>query len=117
MTAGDTPNGVTGETPAIACSLDAGSLADRVREWRDLVGTSVQSVEVEPADRPRSVRLVLDPSDEALVSAASLGQREKQCCEFFDVAIEVGVDRRSLVFSVPPGAEDALAAFVEMLRS
>jgi hypothetical protein len=99
-------------TPPIACSLDVGSLTERLQEWRDLVTTSVESVDVES----RSVRLVLQPSDEALVSAASLGQREKQCCAFFDVAIEIEEDRRALVLSVPAGAEEALATFVAALR-
>ena len=100
------------ETPPIACTLDAGSLTERIGEWRDLVASSVASLE----PSPRSLRLVLLPSDEALVSAASLGQREKQCCAFFDVAIEVEADRRSLVLAVPPGAEEALATFVTALR-
>ena len=33
-----------GDTP-IACSLDAGSLADRVDEWRALVATSVDQIQ------------------------------------------------------------------------
>jgi hypothetical protein len=113
--------------PAIACSLDTRSLADRVDEWHALLATAVASVEVRSSalganapggdGRSRSVRLVLHPSEQALVSAASLGQREKQCCAFFDVAIEIEADRRSLVLSVPPGAEEALASFVALLTS
>lgn len=76
-----------GEPIPIACSLDAGSLAERIDEWR------------------------------ALVAAASLGQREKRCCAFFDVAIGLGADSRTLSLTVPDGAEGALGAFVVLLTS
>jgi anti-sigma-K factor RskA len=95
----------------IACSLDAGSLADRVEEWRALVATSVVALEAEP----RAVHLVLEPSDAALVAAVELAQREKQCCTFFDVAIHIGAQQRTLSLGVPDGAEEAMATFVAML--
>ncbi len=66
---------------------------------------------------PTSVRLVLRDSDAALVAAASLGAREKACCAFFDVAIEIEPDVRSLRLSVPDGGEEALAPFAALFRS
>jgi hypothetical protein len=99
-----------GDVP-IACDLDAGSLVGRIVEWRELVASAVISLERGPS----SVRLTLVDSDEALVAAASLGQREKQCCAFFDVSIDVGPERRTLVLSVPQGAEEVLATFVAAL--
>jgi hypothetical protein len=101
------------EDVPIACTLDAGTMADRLDEWRNLVASFVVSVEVDPT----TVRLVLEDSDAALVTASSLGQREKQCCAFFEVSIELEAERRSLVLRVPDGAEDALAAFKEVLTS
>jgi anti-sigma-K factor RskA len=95
----------------IACTLDAGSLADRVEEWRALVATSVVAVEAEPT----VVHLVLEPSEVALVAAVDLAQREKQCCPFFDVSIDIGTEQRTLSLGVPDGAEEALATFVAML--
>jgi anti-sigma-K factor RskA len=95
----------------IACSLDAGSLADRAAEWRALVATSVVAVEAEPT----AVRLVLEPSAAALVAAAELAQREKRCCAFFDVAIDIAAQQRTLCLRVPDGAEEAMATFVAML--
>lgn len=95
----------------IACSLDAGSLADRVEEWRTLVASSVVEVEAEPT----AVHLVLDPSGPALVAAVELAQREKQCCPFFDVVIDIGAQQRTLSLSVPDGAEEAMASFAAML--
>ena len=99
------------DTP-IACSLDAGSLADRVEEWRALVATCVVAVETEQT----VVHLVLEPSDVALVAAVELAQREKQCCPFFDVVIDIGAQQRTLSLRVPDGAEEVMATFVAMLR-
>jgi hypothetical protein len=101
----------TGEPDPIACSLDVGSRAKRIDEWRELVASSVVDVEADAT----SVRLVLGDSDAALVAAASLGQREKQCCGFFAVAMELGPDRRTLTLRVPEGAEEAMATFVALL--
>jgi len=52
-----------------------------------------------------------------LATAASLGTREKACCPFFDVAVELEADRRVLRLSVPDDAHEALAGFVGLLRS
>ncbi|HSZ38024.1 MAG TPA: hypothetical protein VK773_13100 [Acidimicrobiales bacterium] len=101
----------TGPGTPIACSLDAGSLADRVDEWRTLVATSVVAVDAEAT----AVHLALESSDAALVAAVELAQREKQCCPFFDVSIDIGPRRRTLSLRVPDGAEEALATFVALL--
>jgi anti-sigma-K factor RskA len=95
----------------IACSLDAGSLAERVERWRALVATSVVAIEAEPT----AVHLVLGPSEPDLVAAVELAQREKQCCPFFDVTMHIGTDQRTLTLGVPDGAEEAMATFVAML--
>jgi hypothetical protein len=97
----------------VACALDGPSLAGRLEEWRALVASSTVSLDADAT----SVRLVLDGSDVVLAAAASLGQREKQCCPFFEVGIELGPDARTLYLRVPPEAAGAMAAFVEMLRS
>ena len=102
----------TPEAPVpLACSLDAGSLAERMEQWRALVASSAVAIDVDA----RCVRIILDDSPAALVAAASLGQREKRCCAFFDVTIELEPDSRTLSLRVPRGAEDALAAFVAQL--
>jgi hypothetical protein len=101
------------EATPIACSLRADALGERLDEWRVLVATHVSSVESSAA----SVRLVLDGSDAALLAAASLGAREKECCPFFDVTIELESARRSLRLAVPAGAEPVLGEFVSLLRS
>jgi hypothetical protein len=101
------------DTTPIACSLGADALGARLDEWRGLVASHVASVEASDA----SVRLVLDDSDAALLAAASLGAREKECCPFFDVVIELEPARRSLRLEVPAGAEPVLGEFVSLLRS
>jgi hypothetical protein len=105
MTAGD-------EVP-IACALDDVAMADRIARWRDFVACSVLAVESEAA----TVRLVLGDGDAVLLAATALGQAEKRCCAFFDVSVELEEHRRCLVFRVPEGAEAALTAFAERLRS
>ena len=106
-------DGGSGAPASIACSLDAGSMSERVDEWRAFVATSVSAVE---ATRT-SVRMTLHDSDTALSAAASLGAREKACCPFFDVAVELEPDRRVLRLSVPDDADAALAGFVSLLSS
>lgn len=101
------------EAVPIACTLHAGALDERVEEWRALVATSVVAVESDAT----SVRLLLTDSEAALLAAVSLGAREKACCPFFDVAIEIQPGSRVLRLSVPDGAQEVLASFAEMLRS
>ena len=92
----------------IACSLDAASFRERAEEWRAL---SISSVQIAGT----AVRLVLGPSDTDLIAAVALAQREKECCPFFDVSVELQADRRTLVLAVPDGAEEVLDAFVALL--
>ena len=101
------------EAPPIACSLDAAGLGERADEWRALVAWSVVSVEVGAL----AVRLVLRDAEADLTSAVALAQREKECCAFFDVSLELEADRRTLVLAVPDGAEETLAAFVALLSA
>jgi hypothetical protein len=96
----------------IACTLDAESVADRTDEWRQFIASSVMAVETGDT----TIGLVLRDSDAALVAAASLGAREKACCAFFDVDIEIQPERRTLRLSVPAGAEEALFTFLELVR-
>jgi len=98
------------EEPPIVCNLDAAALGERADEWRALVAWSVASVEVGAL----AMRLVLRDSEADLTAAVALAQREKHCCPFFDVSLELEADRRTLVMAVPGGAEETLAAFVAL---
>jgi Protein of unknown function (DUF664) len=93
----------------IACTLDVEGLAERQAEWRAFVASpAVIAME----SRPTEVRLVLDGTEASMGAAASLGQREKQCCTFFDVALELDGQRCALRLTVPGGAQEVLASFV-----
>src|SRR3974390_2064632 len=106
-------DGGSGSPASIACSLDAGSMSQRVDEWRGFVATPRP-----PRGASRTaVRLTLDGSHTALAAAASLGAREKACCPFFDVAVELEPDRRVLRLSVPEDAEAAHAGFASLRTS
>ena len=97
----------------IACSLDAGARTEREEEWRALMASSVRTLSADAT----TARLVLDGSDAALLEASALGQREKACCPFFDVSVDLAADACTLSLRVPEGAEEVLATFVAMLRS
>jgi hypothetical protein len=102
-----------GGSEPIACSLDAGSFDERAEEWRALLATSVTSVQAGNT----ALRLELRDTDAALTTAVALAQREKECCAFFDVSLQLGADCRTLVLEVPDGAQDVLAAFVALVSA
>ncbi len=97
----------------IACDLDAGRSRPGStngeswsrRQWRR-----------SRRARPRYGSYSSTPTH-ALTAAASLGQREKQCCPFFEVSIDIGTEEYALVLGVADGAEEALASFVAMLTA
>jgi hypothetical protein len=95
----------------IACSLDAAGLEDRIAEWRAFARDVVVDAEYEGT----AARFLLTSDDGTLARAASLSQREKECCPFFEFAIELEPSARWLRVSVPPDATEALSLFVEML--
>jgi hypothetical protein len=99
--------------PPIACTLAADDMPGRLAEWRDFARGSVRAVE----SGPTSARLLLARSDDVLVTAASLAQRETQCCAFFAFSIVLEADERWLSVTVPEDAEEVLASFVEMLAA
>jgi hypothetical protein len=96
----------------IACTLGGGAFQERLEEWRSFSRDVVTEMDSSAA----SVRFRLpDDDDDAVLAAVSLGQREKECCAFFDFAIELGPHDRWLVARVPPEAEEVLASFVQAL--
>jgi hypothetical protein len=95
----------------IACTLDAGRLPERVAEWQAFTRRSVLQVERDA----HGARLLLANGDDVLVAAASLAQREKECCAFFDFALLLEPEARWLRVTVPAQADAVLASFLEML--
>jgi hypothetical protein len=95
----------------IACTLNASDVPARLDEWRAFARQWV----LEGETRTAAARFRLAPGDEALAAAASLAQREKECCAFFDFAISIDAHDRWLSVTVPSGAEQTLADFAAML--
>lgn len=101
------------ETPPIACSLDAAGYDDRITEWRAFGRSSVTAT-----DHVGTVaRFKLADGDSVLATAASLAQREKECCPFFAFSIELEPAERWLKASVPPDAIETLSSFVALLQT
>ena len=95
----------------IACTLTVDEQPDRVEEWRAFLATRVEAVEAEPT----VARLKLRAGDEAVLEAADLALREKQCCAFFEFNIRLDATGRWLVVGVPDDAAAVLADFVGLL--
>jgi hypothetical protein len=105
------------EEVPIACTLGASEVPDRLAEWQAFFREHVEASDGIGSRPQLRLRLRLRGSDAALLAAASLSGREKECCSFFDFSIELGARDRWLVVDVPPGAEDVLASFAETLQS
>jgi len=96
----------------IACTLTADDQPGRLDEWRSFFATQVAAVELPAPDR---ARLRLADGSAAVLAAAALAQREKQCCGFFEFAIELGAQGRWLSVGVPAEAAPVLADLVDLL--
>ncbi|MCX6464015.1 MAG: MerR family transcriptional regulator [Pseudonocardiales bacterium] len=89
-------------SPAIACSLDGDGYADRVAQWRELLGDGVR----EPLpDGGVTVRL---PADRA-GRVAELVVAEQQCCPFFAFELTFSGPHVALTAHAPTGAEPIVA--------
>ncbi len=93
--------------PAIACTLPAGQLPERIDQWRRLLD-HVTAREDIPAGET-GLRLTL-ANDAPLDELARLAMAEQGCCSFFSFAITV--DGRGLALEVraPVGATDVVDA-------
>jgi hypothetical protein len=100
-------------TVPIACTLNADDLPVRLDEWKTFAHDWVVRSECGST----SFRLLLAADDRALVAAASLAQREKECCAFFEFTIALHADERWLNITVPDGAEEVLSAFAATLTA
>ena len=95
----------------IVCSLSSTDLAERVDERKDFFTTTVEAVERAYG----SVRLRLARSEPALAAAASLAEREKECCAFFEFSLELGTDGWWLRIAVPSEAQAILDELVSLV--
>jgi hypothetical protein len=93
----------------IACSLSPGQRLDREAEFRDLAITGLLARE-----RTESgIRLRFEPSEETRARVLELVSKEKDCCPFFDFALEADAGELLLDVSAPAEAQPVLDAFFE----
>jgi hypothetical protein len=95
----------------IACTLTAEDQPDRLEEWRTFLATHIDVAELAPT----VARLKLRAGDEAVLVAADLALREKQCCAFFEFNIRLDGTGRWLTIAVPDDAAAVLAELVGLL--
>lgn len=98
----------------IACTLTSDDAANRVEEWRVVLGSTVTRSS-RPAPARAELRLINEAG--AIATLIQLAQQEKACCEFFGFAFEVDVDGVTLVVSVPDDAVAVLDSFAALAQS
>lgn len=94
------------DTVPIACSLNGGDMAQRMKDWQAVTDLVVRR---EPLDG--GIRLEFGP-EPPLGEIARLAAAEYECCPFFGFAITVDTRGIALEVTAPPdGAEVLTAAF------
>lgn len=93
------------DAPPIACSLDAGSVPDRISDWRALVARAVSR---EPITG--GTALQFDASPELVAEAARLAAAEQDCCTFFTFTLQMTTGQVRLEVRAPEDAADIVAA-------
>jgi hypothetical protein len=100
------------ESPAIACTLDATELADRLAEFQSLFATALRSHVREPAH----LRLMLSVNPHGEAAVRDLFERESRCCQFFSFAFHREGDTLVVGIKVPEGGSPMLDEFEELAR-
>jgi hypothetical protein len=102
------PTALTRDEPgdaAIACTLDAGSMSDRLAEWQAILDRARSRT----ATRDDALRVEFD-DEIALGELTRLVAAEQRCCAFFAFAITVDSRGIGLEVRVPDGATDIVTA-------
>ncbi|GEK22466.1 MerR family transcriptional regulator [Cellulomonas xylanilytica] len=89
----------------IACSLDAGSVPDRVADWQALVARAVSR---EPITGGVALQFVASP--ELVAELARLAAAEQDCCTFFTFTLTMTTGQVRLEVQAPDSAADVVAA-------
>ena len=99
------------DTVPIACTLTADAMVDRLAEWRGVFSGMVEKVE----RHDNQATLTLSRGREALLTVIDLAEREKACCSFFELSIQLeGFDAR-LHVEVPVEADQILTDLLSLL--
>jgi DNA-binding transcriptional MerR regulator len=106
---GDTPVAL-GRTsvaaPAIACTLDASDVPERLRAWTEVLD---RVEEREPTADGVCLRFPRDPALLGLL--AELAAREVECCSFFTFSLTFDANGASLAVGAPTEARPLVTAF------
>lgn len=97
--------GVKPDDPPIACTLDAGSMPGRLRDWKAILDQATSRT----AAPDGALRVEFD-DDIALAELAALVTAEQNCCAFFSFAITVDTRGIALEVRAPDGATDIVTS-------
>ena len=93
------------EELAVACSLDAGAVLDRVSEWQALVARASRREPIRGG-----IALLFPASPELAAEAARLATAEQACCTFFTFTLQMTTGEVRLEVRAPEDAAEVVAA-------
>lgn len=94
------------DAPAIACSLSAHEVGDRLAQWRATVSNAIGR---EPTDGGTRLSFGRDAD---IAGVAALIAAEQDCCRFFTFTLTVGVDSVVLDIVGPADAQPVIDALI-----
>ena len=97
--------GPAAAAPPIACSLDAGSVPDRVSEWQALVARAESRA---PISGGVALEFVASPG--LVAEVARLAAAEQDCCTFFTFTLTMTTGHVRLEVQAPEDAADVVTA-------
>jgi hypothetical protein len=98
------------ETP-IACTLTDTDARARVRQWQEILDSSVIAAR---RASPGRLELTVRGVPALIAALAELASVETQCCRFFRFTMDIRDPEVTLAISVPDGAIETLDGFAEM---
>ena len=96
---------VAEQAVAIACTLDAGEVGERLAEWRAVAARARSRESIEGG-----LRLAFDDID--VRALTDLAIREHECCSFLSFAVGIGTGGTTLDITGPPVAVKLIDALV-----
>lgn len=93
-------------TPAVACTLAADQVGDRLAQWHAVVGAAFGRDSIPGGVRVRLAR------DVDIVGLAELMAAEQDCCRFFTFTLNIDSDAVALDVTGPPEARPIIDALV-----
>jgi len=98
--------GLSSDAPAIECTLGAGDVPERLREWQSVL----ERVE-ERQNTPEGISLRFPRDAEMLGALADLAAREVECCSFFTFTLTLDGRGAWLAVSAPDAARSLVIDF------